>query len=200
MSRRLLVLACSATKSKQSGAVPARERYTGPLWLTLKATDPGGRLAFASVLSAHLGWQPADTAVENYERRLTPERAAELLGGGLAHGWPRRMRNGYEVPGAPNACQWLARASGRMWDRRSTTPFTEVCLVGGADYITVEKAFAAEAVTRGYLAADCRVTVLNDQIGHMRKALRAWLEAGAVLENGAERIAGTAVDRTGWDH
>jgi len=186
MSRRVLMLACSATKSKQPGTLPARERYTGPLWQTLKATDPGGRLAVASVLSAHLGWKPADTAVENYERRLTSERAAELVAGGLAHGWPRSMRHGHEVPGAPNACAWLSNASGRTWDGKFTKPFTEVCIVGGADYIAVGNAFAAEAMSRGYLAADCRVTIINDQIGYMRKALRAWLEAGATLHGGSE--------------
>ena len=40
--RRLLVLACSATKRPDAGYIPARERYDGPLWRTLRAVDPDG--------------------------------------------------------------------------------------------------------------------------------------------------------------
>lgn len=40
--RRLLVLACSATKRPDPSYMPVRERYDGPLWRTLRAADPGG--------------------------------------------------------------------------------------------------------------------------------------------------------------
>jgi hypothetical protein len=132
------------------------------------------------------------------------------------------MRNGYEVPGAPNACAWLSSASGRTWDGKFTKAFTEVCIVGGAYYISVGKAFAAEAIARGYLLPDCRVTVINDQIGYMRKALRAWLGEGATLRGGSSvrdqegycqsleagvpvgprghiRLCGEVFDRARWD-
>jgi hypothetical protein len=162
----------------QPGLLPARERYTGPLWQTLKATDPVGRLAVASVLSAHIGWKHADTVIENYERRLTPERAAELIAGGLVQGWPRTMRNGYAVAGASNACVWLASAAGRRWDGQYTAPFTNVCIVGGAEYVRVGGELVAEACRKGYLTADCSVTIINDQIGYMRQALGSWLYRG----------------------
>jgi len=178
-ARRLLVLACCASKSPKPQEIPALVRYTGPLWQTLKATDPQGQCAVASVLSAHIGWKPASALVAPYERRLTPQRARELIDGGLARGWPVRLRNGLELPGAANACGWLAAAAGRQWDGHYASPFLEVCLVGGADYVAVGASLVAEARSRGYLAADCRVTTINDQIGYMRQALRAWLLVGA---------------------
>ena len=39
------VLACSATKRPDVGRIPARDRYDGPLWRSLRATDPDDRLA-----------------------------------------------------------------------------------------------------------------------------------------------------------
>lgn len=52
--RRLVILACSATKRPDPGYIPARERYDGPLWRTLRAVDPDGRRAEAAFLSARL--------------------------------------------------------------------------------------------------------------------------------------------------
>lgn len=43
--RRLLVLACSATKRTDSGHMPVRVRYDGPFWRMLRAVDPDGRRA-----------------------------------------------------------------------------------------------------------------------------------------------------------
>lgn len=39
---RLLILACSATKRGPPMRIPARDRYDGPLWRTLRAADPDG--------------------------------------------------------------------------------------------------------------------------------------------------------------
>jgi hypothetical protein len=50
-TRRLLVLACSATKRPDPGRIPARLRYDGPLWRTLRATDPDDRLVRVAFLS-----------------------------------------------------------------------------------------------------------------------------------------------------
>jgi hypothetical protein len=38
----LVVLACSETKSIADGRIPAYERYDGPLWRTVRASDPQG--------------------------------------------------------------------------------------------------------------------------------------------------------------
>lgn len=83
---RLLVLACSATKSPAPGLVPARERYTGPVWLTYRAADPRGEFARLTVLSARYGWIDGDAPIANYDQKMTsvsvasePERAQQLL-------------------------------------------------------------------------------------------------------------------------
>jgi len=51
---RLLILACSAAKAAGEG-LAARDRYQGPLWQTLRATDPDGSKAFVCFLSAKFG-------------------------------------------------------------------------------------------------------------------------------------------------
>ncbi len=175
MSARLLILACSATKSKEAGHIPAIERYQGPLWQTLRVVDPAGKLAFASVLSARVGWKPADEPIEEYEQRLTEDRKRELLEGGLATGWPQIKK----AIGGTNAAHWLAAHT------RNVGKFTEVCIVGGKEYVELAQAYCAEAVERGYLAAGAKITVINDQIGNMRKQLKAWLTA----DTGSARAA-----------
>ena len=40
-SRRLLILSCSMTKRPGPKWMPARDRYDGPLWRTLRHVDPG---------------------------------------------------------------------------------------------------------------------------------------------------------------
>jgi hypothetical protein len=69
--RRLLVLACSATKRPDPDRIPARHRYDGPLWRTLRATDPNDRLARVAFLSARFGFRDARTEIEDYDARLT---------------------------------------------------------------------------------------------------------------------------------
>jgi hypothetical protein len=76
----LLALACSATKSVAAGNVPAFERYDGPLWRSLRAA-----LHFVDrpvkiwALSAQFGFIPGATAIPSYERKMTTQRAAELI-------------------------------------------------------------------------------------------------------------------------
>jgi hypothetical protein len=53
--RRFLILACSATKRPDPAPIPARDRYDGLLWRTLRATDPRGRRARVGILSARYG-------------------------------------------------------------------------------------------------------------------------------------------------
>lgn len=84
---RLLILACSATKTSQPGAIPAIERYDGPFWRTLRAyVQPYGsqedvaqaRRLDVWVLSAKFGLMPAWTLIETYDLCLTPERANRI--------------------------------------------------------------------------------------------------------------------------
>lgn len=83
---RLLVLACSATKSSAPGLMPARNRYTGPIWQTYRAADPRGELARLTVLSARYGWIDGPTPIANYDQKMTAqpvasgsERAQQLI-------------------------------------------------------------------------------------------------------------------------
>ncbi len=73
---RLLILACSATKRHDPERIPAIERYDGPLWRTLRAANPVGRLARASILSARLGFREASTPIADDDARLTAAPAS----------------------------------------------------------------------------------------------------------------------------
>src|SRR3546814_6561825 len=78
----LIVMACSSTKRPGADAVPALDRYDGPMWRTLRAAltevakDCRPAVWF---LSARYGFHPADMPIMDYEQRMTTGRAAELL-------------------------------------------------------------------------------------------------------------------------
>ncbi|WP_080921715.1 hypothetical protein [Manganibacter manganicus] len=69
-TRRLLILACAATKRHDPGLIPAYIRYDGPIWRTLRATDPDGTRARVAFLSAHYGFRDAATPIADYDARL----------------------------------------------------------------------------------------------------------------------------------
>lgn len=77
----LLVLGCSSRKTKTPGETPALHRYDGPLYQDfrsrLRTHQWPGELDVA-VLSAEYGMIGALTDIENYDRRMTTERASEL--------------------------------------------------------------------------------------------------------------------------
>lgn len=79
--RRLLVLGCSQTKRNTAGSVPAIARYDGPLFRVLRAFLRDHvwpeRLSVA-VLSAEHGLIGALSGIEDYDQRLTPERARKI--------------------------------------------------------------------------------------------------------------------------
>lgn len=80
--RRLLILACSATKRHDVGLLPAVERYDGPSFRTLRrflADDPARRDALdLLILSAQLGLITGDTRILDYDQRMDAGRAAVL--------------------------------------------------------------------------------------------------------------------------
>lgn len=88
-SSRLLILACSATKRDGPSYMRAIERYDGPLWQTLRATDPYGEKAKVAFLSAHLGFRAASSPIEIYDARMTDQVAAAMKAGDLGTGRPR---------------------------------------------------------------------------------------------------------------
>lgn len=86
--RRLLILSCSMTKRDGPQYMPARDRYDGPLWRTLRHVDPDEQKARVAFVSAEYGFREARTTIENYDRRMTPEVAAAMKVGGLGRRWP----------------------------------------------------------------------------------------------------------------
>lgn len=90
-----LLLACSATKRPDAGALPALDRYDGPMYRVLRRAlreRPGLRANLTIViLSAEFGIITAETPIPDYDRRMTRARAAELASGvtlALADQWP----------------------------------------------------------------------------------------------------------------
>src|SRR3546814_3872398 len=76
-SHRLLILACSATKRRDPGWMPAIDRYDGPIRQTLRVVNPDRRLTRVAVLSARYGFRDATAPVEDYDTRLTRDRSEE---------------------------------------------------------------------------------------------------------------------------
>lgn len=75
MSARLVILACSATKRTDAGYMPAIERYNGPLWQTFKAARAEAAPIACAFLSALYGFGGEDRPIQDYNERMTPERA-----------------------------------------------------------------------------------------------------------------------------
>ncbi|MGE3874865.1 MAG: hypothetical protein AB7F74_18085 [Parvibaculaceae bacterium] len=170
---RLLILACSARKRPDPGRIPARDRYDGPLWRTLRVTDRNGVLAKVGFLSARFGFRGDDTPIENYDARLTRELADRMIAGGMITRWPRppspnRPDNCGMHPGAEIASLSLIRG-GRV-------PFRDVALVGGALYVEVMRAFVAGFQGMGCVAEDARVIEISAPIGIMRQRMAVWLK------------------------
>lgn len=80
--RRLLILACSATKRRDVRLLPALDRYAGPSFRVLRRwlRDHPGRATLLDVyvLSAEFGLFPAVQPIPDYDRRMTTARAEEL--------------------------------------------------------------------------------------------------------------------------
>jgi hypothetical protein len=164
-ARRLVILACSATKTAAAGDVAARDRYNGPLWQTLRAADPTGSRTRVAFVSAQFGFRAAETRIPNYELRLTRERAAAMIAGGISRRWPDD--NAGENAGAAIA-RLVELAHG---------PFDDLALVGGWLYLCVMRSFVADFRAIGCVAEGARIREVRDSIGYMRRALREWIES-----------------------
>lgn len=181
-SSRLLIMACSATKAAGEG-LTARERYIGPLWLTLKAVDPAEDMASVAYLSAKYGLGDARTALPDYNSKLSRQGADEMIERGLCGFYPytkqsfrserarahhlatrERIRTGGGV-----ICDMMRAAGGS---------FTSVAICGGKDYVRVARSFLVEMQDASIVLPEAPVTIINNTIGLMRAELRAWLEGG----------------------
>jgi hypothetical protein len=177
--RRLLILACFATKRPDPAPMPARDRYDGPLWRTLRATDPRGRRARVGFLSARYGFRDAGTLIEDYDARLTEDLAARMIAGGMTTRWPR--------PPSPRAPDNYGMHPGfeiASLTRYGAEPMDDVALAGGYLYLTVMRAMLEGFIDMGCVSADARIVEINGPIGRMRCELRLWL-LGRTPDRGA---------------
>jgi hypothetical protein len=168
LPRRLLVLACSATKRPDIGRIPARHRYDGPLWRTLRATDPDDRLARVAFLSAHFGLREACTEIEDYDARLTRDLADRMIAGGVTTRWPRPRS-----PRRPDNCGMHPGAEIAWITRYAREPMEDVALVGGHLYLDVMRALLEGFREMGATEDKARIVEINGPIGLRRRDLRA---------------------------
>lgn len=81
LQNTLVVLGCSATKFDVDGQVPAVHLYDGPMYRVLRSHLRSYRWPTdlsVSVLSAKYGLIGGLAPIENYEQRMTPQRALQL--------------------------------------------------------------------------------------------------------------------------
>lgn len=169
-SRRLLILACSAMKKEGPSYLPAVERYNGPLWQTLRATDPAGELAQTAFLSAHLGFRAASTPIASYDIPMTPQLAAAMKAGNLGTRWPQQKTKKRVMPSGEHPGMHIAGMTD--FGRR---PFASVALAGGYRYIEIMQELLRLFRNGGFVEGDAAVTIINGPIGKMRRDLRNWL-------------------------
>ena len=197
MTRRLLVLACSATKTKEPGRISAYQRYDGPLWQTLRATDPERTKTRVAFVSARFGFRCATTTwIENYNEPMTAQRAAEMISGGMTGKWPKAKPTKRITMGC-GVNAWAEIVHLTYYGER---PFTDVAIAGGRLYLDVmrnlvelfkQSHWDGFENTPPYVKPEARVTEINGSIGIMRKELREW-----VLETPVTRSAIAAANRT----
>lgn len=163
--------------------MPAVERYTGPLWQTLRAVDPRGTKARVAFVSARYGFREAGETIENYDEKLTEQKARAMIAGGIGKHWPEQKTGWRNTGGGQSA--WPAIS---FLTVDGLHPFDEVCLVGGHLYLDVMRSFVGEfrkphwdgfEMNTPWVTPKARVTEINGSIGIMRQKLRAWLEQPA---------------------
>lgn len=171
---RLLILACSNVKRVSVRPMPARDRYDGPLWQTLRRVDPLEQKARVAFFSARCGFRVATSPVEQYDCLLTEEIAGRMKAGGLGTRWPRPdIHRGIILP-REHAGKHI-----HAMTRGGAKPFDDVCLVGGALYVDVMRHFVALFRERGYVTRNAVVTEICAPIGIMRQRMAAWLNKPA---------------------
>ncbi|GHE81873.1 hypothetical protein GCM10019059_44600 [Camelimonas fluminis] len=171
-SHRLLILACSATKRPEPDWAPAVERYNGPLWQTLRATDPEGQLAKVAALSARYGLIGGSTPIQHYDCRLTVALADQMKAGGIDMRWPPHSGARQAAPLGDSAATHIASLCSVDLD---TVPFDDVAVVGGHRYVDLARHFIEASKSAGFIAPSSDIAIINGPIGLMRQALRTWL-------------------------
>ena len=174
-THRLLVLACSATKTDSPGRIPALERYNGPLWQTLRTVDPDSSLASVASLSARYGFRDVRDPIADYNMRLTPSFAQTMIAGGVDARWPASPWARSRTPRMPIGDHAGCHIS-RITDY-GDRPVTEVALVGGHLYLEVMRTLVIGFQQMRCVTLRASVIEINGPIGRMRQELRSWLLA-----------------------
>ena len=121
LSRRLLILGCSATKSAVAGDLPAITRYDGPMYRVLRAflrDHHWPKNTSVAVLSAEHGLIGGLTPIANYDRRMSQVRASELassVGKTLEH-WKQDHSETHLILGR-DYLPAVADTVNRLWPR-----------------------------------------------------------------------------------
>ena len=92
MRRRLLILACSGAKARTPGAIPAVDRYRPGAYYQMLHALPRDAWPVVVILSAKHGFLSADQPIENYDRRMDAQRAAELIARAVHGSGERRSK------------------------------------------------------------------------------------------------------------
>ncbi|WP_454857839.1 hypothetical protein [Rhizobium binxianense] len=171
-SQRLLILSCSMTKRDGPQYMPARDRYDGPLWRTLRHIDPDEQKARVAFVSAEYGFREARTTIENYDRRMTPETATAMKAGGLGTRWPLPKTQRRVMPSGEHPGMHIASMT-----EHGRKPFVDVCLVGGALYLDVMQHFIDLFQEDGFVAGSAAITEICAPIGIMRQQMAIWLNS-----------------------
>ena len=77
--RRLLILACSATKDHTAGNIPAVDRYRPGAYFQMLHAVPRATWPDVVILSAEHGFLDGGTPIADYDRRMDKQRAGEML-------------------------------------------------------------------------------------------------------------------------
>lgn len=81
MQNNLLIISCSQQKVSTPGLLPAIDLYDGPTYRTLRKFWPDGHSPLnidVVIISAKYGLLRCQQLIENYDQRMTEERAGEL--------------------------------------------------------------------------------------------------------------------------
>ncbi|CAH2606316.1 conserved protein of unknown function (plasmid) [Rhodovastum atsumiense] len=184
-SRRLLILQCGKSKNPAEGKIPARDRYTGPLWTTLRNADPNGERTQVAALSAKYGLIRGSREIDNYDLEMTDRIAEQMLFGGGSALYPVAEPCKAKTEAGRDRYRAKLAAMGRtspfreivLTERAAGAPLTEICIVGGHRYCRVAEALLAEFRLMGILSPSCKITIINDEIGMMRKRMKEWIAA-----------------------
>lgn len=161
----LFCVACSNKKSTDAGDVPAWKRYApGAWWQYLAPLFRNGRMTDWApnmvILSGKEGWIRSGHPLEDYNERLSPERAAWLIENG------------------PNAYRWDSKP-GRMPYGRTfnqifeTADYKAVVLIGGGDY---RRVFRAMIEKSDRLPDGLAVVETDGAIGQIRGTTKKIVE------------------------